>query len=539
MAVEVARAYYFQWPQTPRLPTHCAFSPKSLSAFSSNSSDRAIAHAHRIGHRVSFLGAEVLLYSDHKRRARGGRRGVSVSTTSSLDGFVNGDKDEAEFVKMINELDLKFKLEGESRINRDAGVSNSNDAESDFSASTSPPSSTDEILALQSNLRPTCDQFSPEKVDRRANHFDLPISLRILKRKRKRWEIAVMNNYACCSVVNAFSSMVFIFQEILTHTIHMREALISSSNLQNQGILFKAHDEVHASFIWLFQHIFSATPNLMVYLILLLANFTVFSITQYPAISPPPSQPVSMAVEESENPSIILNDSAAANLFLIARSLFAGGSCGGVDDGKVQAIAGAADDDDGWDLSLTSFCTGRSISSDVLTTVSEEEEYATAWKRILQEADRIRRNERPEALMDPDTLRRFVSPVTVELEPEDFSAYSATELSYRRAVAENPEDPLILSNFAQFLYLVLRDHCSAEEYFKRAAEAAPADAEALCRYANFLWAAKADLEAAEETFLAAIAVDPGNSCYSANYAHFLWSTGGRDTCYPLEKHGGA
>lgn len=536
MAVEVARAYYFQWHQSP-IPTRCAFSAKSLHmAFSSGiSSDRAIAQSHR----VSFLGTDALQYSysHHRRRTRGGgrrRRGVSVSvsvpTTSNLDEFVNGDNDEVEFVKVLNEFDLKFKLEADSRINRDAGVSNSNNGD-DFSStspaseaiSTAPISPMSEALAIESDLAPE------DLLLRRANSLDLPLSLRILKRKRKRWETAVMNNYACCSVRNAFSSVVFIVQEILTHTIHMREALFSSSNLQkNQGILATAHDEVQASFIWLFQHIFSATPNLMVYLMLLLANFTLFSITRDPSPTPPPSQPVSISVQESENPSIP-NDFAAISTSLIARSLIVRGSCGGGDDGKVRTIASAADDG-GWDQS-SSFRTGR---SDVPATGEEEEDYATAWRGILQEVDRIRGNERHEALMDPDTLRRLVSPVTVEMEAEDFSAYSVTEFCYRRALADNPDDPLILSNFAQFLHVVLRDHHSAEEYFKRAAKAEPADAEALCRYANFLWEAKADTEAAEETFLEAIAADPGNSYYSANYAHFLWSTGGEDTCYPLE-----
>ena len=76
--------------------------------------------------------------------------------------------------------------------------------------------------------------------------------------------------------------------------------------------------------------------------------------------------------------------------------------------------------------------------------------------------------------------------------------------------------------------------CRAEHYFKRAVRAEPVDAEALSRYASFLWLARKDLAAAEETYLEAIAADPGNTVHAANYAHFLWSTGGEDTCYPLD-----
>ena len=59
----------------------------------------------------------------------------------------------------------------------------------------------------------------------------------------------------------------------------------------------------------------------------------------------------------------------------------------------------------------------------------------------------------------------------------------------------------------------------------------------MSRYASFLWLARKDLVAAEETYLEAIAADPGNAVHAANYAHFLWSTGGEDTCYPLEGDG--
>lgn len=77
---------------------------------------------------------------------------------------------------------------------------------------------------------------------------------------------------------------------------------------------------------------------------------------------------------------------------------------------------------------------------------------------------------------------------------------------------------------------------SAEEYFKRAVKVEPPDAEALSKYASFLWQARKDLWSAEETYLEAIAADSGNSYYAANYAHFLWSTGGEDTCFPLDNN---
>ncbi|KAK9124456.1 hypothetical protein Sjap_014058 [Stephania japonica] len=137
--------------------------------------------------------------------------------------------------------------------------------------------------------------------------------------------------------------------------------------------------------------------------------------------------------------------------------------------------------------------------------------------------------------LDQETMHMLVSPVTVEIESDQsyVDEYFKTEAMYLHAVAQDPYNALLLSNYAQFLYLVVHDHDRAEEYFKRAVEVKPADAEALRRYATFLWLGKNDLCAAEETFLEAIEADPGNTYHAANYAHFLWNTGGEDTCFPI------
>ncbi|KAI0519052.1 hypothetical protein KFK09_006492 [Dendrobium nobile] len=536
MAVEVAGTL-LHWFQPP-LPSGSSTSNKALAfAFSKNTPGPSIAH-HR-GHKSYFLGTAII-HRSHQRRAGERRSRARAHSSASLDGFGfvdDGKDDEDEFEKRINDFASKFKMDAESRMIQDAEISNSG---GEFAPSSSPVSGpvcpsllsiASEIRSMRPDLGPACDGFEPDKVQLRANSFDLPLSLRILKRKKKQWESAEMADSAYSPVKKAFSSMVFIVRELQSHTIRMREALFSSSKQQIQGILARVHDELHSSFVWLFQRIFSTTPTLMVYLMLLLANFTIFSITDYHANAKTPTPSISSTVQESRSPSSRL-DSSAVKSFSVGRSAAVGRNGGGGGGKKDPPVAGAADDGR-WDRSSSSFHSGGTISPEVASTASaKEEDDEKAWKRIVEEAEFIRASGRHEALMDPDTLRRFISPVTVELELDDLSAYAATELSYRRVLAEGLDDPLLLSNFAQFLYVVLRDHDRAEEYFKRAALAEPADPEALCRYANFLWVARKDLGAAEETFLEAIEADPANSYYSANYAHFLWSTGGEDTCYP-------
>lgn len=64
--------------------------------------------------------------------------------------------------------------------------------------------------------------------------------------------------------------------------------------------------------------------------------------------------------------------------------------------------------------------------------------------------------------------------------------------------------------------------------------AEPVDGEAMCRYALFLWRALGDLEKAEDMFGAAMDADPRNNHHQSSYSWFLWSTGGIETCFPLE-----
>ncbi|KAM0953428.1 putative tetratricopeptide-like helical domain superfamily [Dioscorea sansibarensis] len=308
-------------------------------------------------------------------------------------------------------------------------------------------------------------------VERNANRLDMPLSLRIIKRK-KRWERELMEaqELACCSCKKAFSSMVFIVRELQSHALHMRS---DDDQPPPPGILDRVRSDLHASFVWLFQRVFCCTPTLMLYLMILLANFTVYSMGCNPATAIPPSQ--SLLVD-------VIN----------------------IDDHHPSAV-------------------------------SQLQDETIEWNKFVEDALRMRASTTDEALMDPDVLRQFVAPVSVHIQPEEDNSphYINTELMYERALSEDPDNALLLSNFAQFLYLVHHNYDRAEYYFERAVEIQPTDAEALNRYACFLWLVRKDLGAAEETFLEAIAADPGNLVYASNYSHFIWKTGGKETCFPI------
>ncbi|KAK1297985.1 hypothetical protein QJS10_CPB14g00850 [Acorus calamus] len=317
--------------------------------------------------------------------------------------------------------------------------------------------------------------------------------------------------------------MVFIIRELQSYTLQMRKVL---SHQDMREILVRVQKEMHASFVWLFERIFSPTPTLMLYLMLLLANFTVYSmgydvaIAAAAASTSPPPQVESIDSVELQQQQSPMNFDAPSIKSTTGRTASIGGNGDG--GGKARPIAGATDDGGHRGVSLH-----RAIAPDGPSVAEDEEK--TIWESMVEEAEAMAR-----VGLDHETMRGFVLPFTVAIEADDRISYFKTELTYLQAIEQEPNNSMVLSNYAQFLYLVVNDHDRAEEYFKRAAKVEPADAEALCRYASFLWMARNDLSAAEETYLEAIAAEPSNTAYAAGYAHFLWNTGGEDTCFPLD-----
>uniref|UniRef100_A0ACD5U2K3 Uncharacterized protein n=1 Tax=Avena sativa TaxID=4498 RepID=A0ACD5U2K3_AVESA len=405
-----------------------------------------------------------------------------------------------------------------------------------------------EELAASAGVR-TAGCGWPPSLERSASSVGLPLSLRMLKRKKQqvapqsRWDERLLLGSAGDSVGRAFSSMVLIVRELQSFALQqMQAAMLCGDDLQ--AVLARAHGEMHDSFVWLFQHIFAGTPALMISLMLLLANFTVHSMSHSmvaaAAIPPTSATAVSASVVADAEPSNSLFDSASVKTLSIGRTASVGGGSGG--GGDARPVAGAPGDDR-WDESRYSLSrvapqqlgplAGTGVEKFVPDAAAAEDEQAI-WESMVAEASSIHADARAEELTDPDVLGNLVAPVVAEMETEDVAKYARTERSYELAVSQEPNNSLILANFAQFLYLTRHDHKRAEHYFERAVQVEPTDAEALSRYATFLWKARDDVDAAEETYQEAIAADPGNSHYAAAYAHFLWNTGGDDTCYPLD-----
>ncbi|EOA40100.1 hypothetical protein CARUB_v10008793mg [Capsella rubella] len=425
---------------------------------------------------------------------------------------------EEEFSKKMQELALKFQVPNEDDDESEKSI----DIHSNFRSSDSTEQPWPEMVQMSS-------------IERKANSVELPLSLRIIKRKLQMEEglIKHVGESACCSVKKAFSSMVFMIRELQSFTLHMRELLLFEDL---QGILHRVRKEMQASFVWLFQQVFSATPTLMVSVMILLANFTVYSIESNSALAAavtPPMTTVSFSFDTTElseiqetNPKF---DSSMVKTYSVSspygRTSFVGGGGGNNVPPPVQSGT-EGDGSDQFRKSQFSSSSLGATSADSDVSVSGQEEIRL-WNSILEETKKME-------TLDHETMKGMISPVEARLEAEESMDYFKTELLYQTGLSQEPENVLLLANYAQFLYLIIHDYDRAEKYFKRAARAEPADAEALNKYATFLWRARNDIWRAEETYLEAISADPTNSVYSANYAHFLWNTGGDETCFPLD-----
>jgi hypothetical protein len=337
---------------------------------------------------------------------------------------------------------------------------------------------------------------------------------------------------ACDSMSKAFSSMVFMIQELQSFTLHMRETLLYEDL---QGILVRVREEMHASFVWLFRQVFSATPTLMVYVMILLANFTVYSLGSNSALAAPTTTVTELTTVGETNEKL---DSSVVKTFFVSSSPTVDGSSSNGGGGNIRTVLSGTDGD-GFDVPegasrLSSSTFGSTATTETETSVSGQDE-VRLWNKIVEEAEGMQYS-KMENVLDHETRKRFVSPLDARVgaEVEDID-YFRTELLYQTGLSHEPDNTLLLANYAQFLYIVFNDYDRAEEYFKRAVGVEPKDAEALSKYATFLWRARDNLWAAEETFLEAIDADPTNSFYAANYANFLWNTGGDETCFPLDE----
>ncbi|KAK4252904.1 hypothetical protein QN277_011035 [Acacia crassicarpa] len=96
-----------------------------------------------------------------------------------------------------------------------------------------------------------------------------------------------------------------------------------------------------------------------------------------------------------------------------------------------------------------------------------------------------------------------------------------TNAYYQKMIEANPDNALLLGNYARFLKEVCGDYPKAEEYLERAILANPGDGNVLSLYADLIWQTQKNADRAEGYFEQAVKSSP-NDCFQASYAKFLW-----------------
>ncbi|MED6192475.1 hypothetical protein PIB30_010410 [Stylosanthes scabra] len=98
-----------------------------------------------------------------------------------------------------------------------------------------------------------------------------------------------------------------------------------------------------------------------------------------------------------------------------------------------------------------------------------------------------------------------------------------TDAYYQYMIEANPNDSLLLGNYAKFLKEVRGDYPKAKEFFERAILASPGgDGHILSLYADLIWQTEKNSDRAEGYFNQAINTSPQDCYVMASYAKFLW-----------------
>ncbi|KAH0893059.1 hypothetical protein HID58_055488 [Brassica napus] len=286
-------------------------------------------------------------------------------------------------------------------------------------------------LALQFKIAGEEEDLERNKYQSERIHDKVKLLQEMIKRKLQEQALKEASESNNCSIYKAFSSMVFMIDELRSFVLQTRETIFYEEDLQSV-----VKKDMHASLLWIFQSVFSQTPTLMVYVMILLANFTVHSVASNLAV---PASPVTEGQDQTHQrfESTLLSH---------------------VVSGNFDKISG-------------------------LSTQGIREDGLSLWNSMVEEADQMQ---------DSPVVRDIRLSERIELDD-----HARTESVYEISLVQEPNNPLLLANYAQFLYLISQDYDRAEICFKKAIESEEVDAEIYSKYAVFQWRVLNDIWAAE------------------------------------------
>lgn len=267
---------------------------------------------------------------------------------------------------------------------------------------------------------PEREELIRASIQRRANSVDIPLSLRIIKEKQKKLNEGI--NYGDDSVKKVHSSMVFIILELQRHALKMRESILGDNS---DGVIDHSRREMNDSFAWLFKQIFPKSPNMMICLMTLLADFSEYSLAK-------------------ENISEL-------NLVTIENNT-------SVENGVVDEIT-RIKDNLGSDLEI------------------EQDNYVDYHRTDLQYQMNLSKD--PNNSLIWCNYAQFLHVVSHD--------YDRAEDCFKRATSLTPPDAEALNRYANFLWVVRNDLAGAEKKYTAALDIESDNTYYASSYANFLW----------------------------------------------------
>lgn len=258
-----------------------------------------------------------------------------------------------------------------------------------------------------------------------------------------------------CAIKRAFSSMMYMIKAVQSHALQIRQALFCDK-WDVQQVLHLVDREMQSSFVWLFQRVFACTPTLMVSVMILLANFTAFSTGENVAGASVTETPPAIAHTLSSRPvnpqpvpsPIPHTDASFPTLFSLP-----GSGYGGKNTFPPAPTTQGSDGADSWRNGVDpdgryGFSKNESPMTDMAKP--SHREMMRAW---VESTMRIQRTQ-----LEQETTQRLVAPVVAHLESDKYACFDRTDLEYQLALAKDPGSAVLLSNFAQFLFVVRRDN---------------------------------------------------------------------------------
>jgi len=264
---------------------------------------------------------------------------------------------------------------------------------------------------------PAREEVIRDCIARRASSIDIPLSLRVIKLKqriqkleeeRENGELGLGHD-SQNPISNMCCNTLHIIREVQSQALKIR-GLVLDEDLD--GIAGKVQKEMTSSFVWLFREVFAKTPDLMVQVMVLTSNFAAYSLETVPKES-------------------------------------------------VETQEGLGSDSRNWGVGQLELGKSGVPTEELLDGMDERE--VGLWNSLVEEANEMNEG----YVKDPglgyvDRLREhklgFVSPVSVEIQKDEYAEYYSTNLLYQIGLSQDPNNPLLLSNYAQFLWLVSRDY---------------------------------------------------------------------------------